>query len=120
SCRNVGEIWLENIREQMPNESKDKFRILGLGLGDIELYCENACQEKERNAEEDKLLDQMDAMQKIFTDSRDCSNTRRSQFPTSADGGCFSSFTFNKQEENRSIEDERMKWKVLSDQKDER
>jgi hypothetical protein len=46
----------------MPNECKDKLRNPGLVLGCIEPYCENACQEKERNAEEDKLLDQMDAM----------------------------------------------------------
>ncbi|KAA6401853.1 MAG: hypothetical protein EZS28_002614 [Streblomastix strix] len=119
SFRNVEEIVLENIREQMPNECKYKRRIPGLDLGDIESYCENACKEKKGNAEEDKLLDQMDIMQKIFTDSRDCSITRRSQFPTSADGGYFASFIINIQDENRGIKDKRMEWKVLSDWEDE-
>ncbi|KAA6372346.1 MAG: hypothetical protein EZS28_032125, partial [Streblomastix strix] len=103
SCRNVGEIGLENIREQMPNEYKDKLRIPGLVLGDIEPQCEKACQKKEGNAEDDKLLDQMDAMQKIFADSRDCSIIRRSQLPTN---------------ENSSTKDERMERKVSSYQED--
>ncbi|KAA6380693.1 MAG: hypothetical protein EZS28_023782 [Streblomastix strix] len=32
SCRNVEEIVLENIKQQMPNEYKDKLRIPGLDL----------------------------------------------------------------------------------------
>ncbi|KAA6379781.1 MAG: putative reverse transcriptase, partial [Streblomastix strix] len=111
SCRNVEEIVLQNFREQMPNECIDKLRIPRLGLGDIEPYCEKACQTKKRNAEQNKLLDKMDATQKIFTDSRDCSITGRSQFPMNADGGYFFSFIINIQDKNRGIKDERMEWK---------